>query len=389
MRVITNFFGLILRFLRLIPKDFWFIIGLFLVSRILLTMIGYASWRFFGSITTGSLEGVWQFSHDTSWLAHPSPLLSVWGHWDTKWYLKIAEHGYLGADRFGLVFFPLFPLVSRIVGSFTGGDLYVAGLLVNNIAVITSLWYLYVFCKERWGRDVALRAAKYLIIFPTSFYLSGYLTESLFVMLSIMTFYYAYKRQWVIAGPLAGLLAISRPVGVLVIVPLLLLYLQEHWDRPVRQRVKELMHLAWIPLAFGAFIVLQWKLSSEWFVIAKFEELGWHRHFVDPITFVRQGLVNFTNRFLLLTGLTPYLVLAFVREKLGGPLLSWGVLAMLPAILTGLVGLPRYIVAVFPMYIAIALLTKSRKVDELLMVSFSICQGVLMVLWVINAPFLQ
>lgn len=389
MQNIIRVFEFLQKYLLKVPRDFWFIVGLFLINRALLTMIGYAAWRFFGSITTGSLDGVWQFSHDTTWLSHPSPLLSVWGHWDTNWYLKIAHNGYGGADRFGLVFFPLFPLMARVVGTIIGGDLYLGGLIVNNVAIVVTLWYLYKFCRERWGRSVALRATKYLIIFPTSFYLSGYLTESLFVMLSIMIFYYAYRRKWLVAGPLAGLLAITRPVGVLVIVPLLLLYLLEHWDQTPRQRLKELLNLAWLPLAFGAFIYLQWKLSTEWFVIAKFEELGWHRHFIDPITFFRQGIVNYTNRFLMAAGLTPYLVLLFVRHKLGAPLVTWGVLAMLPAILTGLVGLPRYVIAVFPMFIALAFLTKSRKIDEFFVMSFSLCQGVLMVLWVINAPFLQ
>lgn len=387
--IAKNTFEIIKKFVLRVPKDFWFILGLFLINRILLTMIGYAAWRFLGSITTSSLDGVWQFSHDGWWLVHNSPLLSVWGHWDSNWYLKIAHSGYLGADRFGLVFFPLFPLMARIVGTIIGGDLYIGGLIVNNVAAVVTLWYLYKFCAERWGRNLAVRAAKYFVIFPTSFYISGFLTESLFVMLSVMIFYYAYRRRWIIAGPLAGLLSISRPVGILIIVPLVLLYLLEHWQVSRRQRIRELLNLSWIPLAFGAFIVMQWRLSGEWFVLAKFEELGWHRHFMSPFSTLGLGLVNFTNRFLLAAGLTPYLVLAFVRQKLGGPLLTWGILAMLPALLTGLVGLPRYMVSVFPMYIAIALLTRSRRVDELLTTTFALCQGVLMVIWVINAPFLQ
>lgn len=385
-----NKFGLTLaKLFKKIPKDFWFILLFFVVNRVLLTMVGYAAWRFFGSITADSLGRVWEFSHDNWWLVHNNEILSVWGHWDSNWYLKIAHSGYLGADRFGLVFFPLFPLMARFFGNLIGGDLYIGGLIVNNIALIVSLWYLYKFCLERWGRDVALRTAKYLIIFPTSFYISGFLTESLFLMLSVITFYYAYQRRWIIVGPLAGLLAISRPVGILIIAPLFLLYLLEHWQVSPKQRVRELLQLSWIALAFGAFVLMQKRLSGEWFVLAKFEELGWHRHFISPIDTLRLGITNFTNKFLLAAGLTPYILIAFVRKKLGSPLIVWGILAMLPALLTGLVGLPRYIVSVFPMYIALALLTRRSQADWLVSTSFALCQGVLMVIWVINAPFLQ
>lgn len=389
MRPMSNFLAATKQVLGRVPKDFWFILALLIVNRALLTMIGYAAWRFFGSITTSSLDGIWQFSHDSWWLVHDSPLLSVWGHWDSNWYLKIAHGGYLAADRFGLVFFPLFPLMARAARTIFGGDLFIGGLVVNNLALVVTLWYLYKFCCERWGRDVAVRAAKYMIIFPTSFYLSGYLSESLFIMLSVMIFYYAYKRWWLITGPLAGLLAISRPVGVLIMAPLLLLYLQEHWQTTRMQRVRDLLNLSWIPVAFGAFVLLQWQLTKEWFVLARLEELGWHRHFIDPISTFRLGLVNFTNHFLLAAGLTPYLLLLLVRKQIGAPLLTWGIVAMLPALLTGLVGLPRYIVSVFPMYIALALLTHRRKVDEVFTTTFALCQGVLMLLWVINAPFLQ
>ena len=41
-------------------------------------------------------------------------VLSPWQRWDTLWYQHVAEHGYSATDG-SLEFFPLFPLLSKLV----------------------------------------------------------------------------------------------------------------------------------------------------------------------------------------------------------------------------------------------------------------------------------
>lgn len=375
-----------------VPSYVWYILGLFVLTRVVLTLIGFAAWRYIGTVTPESINGPWQFSHTTAFLLHSSPFLAVWGHWDSGWYLKIAHNWYTyqtaSVDRYGLVFFPLFPALVRAFGVVLR-DYFITGLLINNIALIVSAIYLYRFCAERWRNDVGRRAVKYLLIFPTSFYLSGFLSEPLFIMLSIVAFYYAYRRQWNVAGIAAGLMAISRPIGILIAVPLLYLYVREHWHEAWREKLRNGVHLLWIPIAFLAFLVLQRHLTGQWFVLAKLENLGWGRHISSPIHIVRQGFASFTNMFLLAMGLLPWLLMWLGRKSLDRALILWGVIIMLPALLTELAGLPRYASVVFPMYIVLALGSKSKAVDESLTIASALGLGVLMLLWTLNIPFLQ
>ena len=60
-----------------------------------------------------------------------------------------------------------------------------------------------------------------------SFFFSAVYTESLFLALSAGCFYLARRERWVWAGVLGGLAAATRSIGVLLVVPLAVLYLQE------------------------------------------------------------------------------------------------------------------------------------------------------------------
>jgi hypothetical protein len=101
-------------------------------------------------------------------------LLAVWGRWDAVHYLDIATQGYQGTD---MAFFPLFPLLIRIVGSLAGNHL-VAGLLISNASFFFGLLFLYKLLEREYDRAVARRAIFYVSIFPTSVYFTAVYTES-------------------------------------------------------------------------------------------------------------------------------------------------------------------------------------------------------------------
>ena len=89
-------------------------------------------------------------------------LLAVWGRWDAVHYLDIATQGYRGTN---MAFFPLYPLLIRIVGSLAGNHL-VAGLLISNASFFFGLLYLYKLLEHEYDRAVARRAIFYVSIFP-------------------------------------------------------------------------------------------------------------------------------------------------------------------------------------------------------------------------------
>src|SRR3954467_2623401 len=98
---------------------------------------------------------------------------------------------------------------------------------------------------------VARRAVWLLALFPASLFFSAVYTEALFLLLSVGSFYAARQGRWAWAGVLGGAAAMTRNVGVMLLVPLALLYLNgPREDRPgERGRFPVRAHVAWLALA--------------------------------------------------------------------------------------------------------------------------------------------
>src|SRR5919199_2906159 len=87
----------------------------------------------------------------------PKNSWQLFSHWDGAWYRKIATVGYDYANDgkyHSIAFFPLFPLVSRVVMTL-GLPFDVAATLVNNLAFLGALFLLYCWAKERYDINVA------------------------------------------------------------------------------------------------------------------------------------------------------------------------------------------------------------------------------------------
>jgi len=71
-----------------------------------------------------------------------------------------------------------------------------------------------------WGGAGGLRAALYLLVFPTGFYLAQVYTEGLFLGLAFMACALAVEKKFVAAAVLAVLAALTRQAGVFLAIPL-------------------------------------------------------------------------------------------------------------------------------------------------------------------------
>ena len=97
--------------------------GAAVLSRVLVYLIAYGMYAAMGG--------------EDGFFASLRPL---WVHWDTRHYVGIAQEGYtaVGDERLRLVFFPLYPLLMRLLSPLTGGDVFYAGLLVSLLCAAGS-----------------------------------------------------------------------------------------------------------------------------------------------------------------------------------------------------------------------------------------------------------
>jgi Mannosyltransferase (PIG-V) len=147
-----------------------------------------------------------------------SSLLHPWVTWDADIYARIAREGY---DKFWLTrFFPLLPALEHVLSPLAAGNPAAAGVLISNVACLGAFGVVRVLAERELGREAARRSVLYLALFPTSFFFAAGYPEALFVLLSAASFLTLRRGRWVTAGALAGMAALARPVGVLLVVPI-------------------------------------------------------------------------------------------------------------------------------------------------------------------------
>jgi hypothetical protein len=154
--------------------------------------------------------------------ATPLPIQARLGllGWDAAWYRDISRSGYGGVAKVGLRFFPLFPLIARVVSWLPGVSAGTAVLVVANVSalVVGPLIYELAY-RERQDPDLARRAVWIMYLAPTAFVLvMGYAEATLMVATLAALLALRRGRWWIaaVAGILAGL---TRPVGLILVVP--------------------------------------------------------------------------------------------------------------------------------------------------------------------------
>ena len=175
-----------------------------------------------------------------------TPLLTSLTIYDSRYYLGIAVSGYHAAPVFGpyvdYVFFPLFPILARIGSILTLGDVDIAGVLVANAAFGASLVAIYGLGIRHMGRDPAMWSLVFIAVAPGAFAFGLAYSDGLFLLLAATAFLAAETRRPVLTGLLVALATLTRPPGVLLAIPLLVLVLR---DPDMRAR------RAWAWLALG------------------------------------------------------------------------------------------------------------------------------------------
>src|SRR3954466_1020850 len=172
---------------------------------------------------------------DVPGLTHPlGGVLSPLARWDSTWYLGIAHSGYDGA---GTAFFPLYPMLVRglaVVDS--PAALLVAGYVVSLAAFFGALVLMQRLVSLELGSErVARLSVLLLAVFPGALWFGAPYSESLFLLLSVAAFYFARTERWALAGVAAALASGTRSAGIVLVVPLLILWWQSS-PRPRRGR---------------------------------------------------------------------------------------------------------------------------------------------------------
>lgn len=144
--------------------------------------------------------------------------VAPWLRFDTVYYVQIAKTGY--SDVVLSAWPPGYPLLIRGISSL-GIFPLAGGLIVSNLAWIGAAGVLYYFLSQI-NDQFANRVILLMTVFPTGFFLVAAYTESLFILLSLITLILIYRKNWLLAGIFGALSTLVRFQGGLLVLVLLI-----------------------------------------------------------------------------------------------------------------------------------------------------------------------
>lgn len=320
--------------------------------------------------------------------------LNVWVAWDSVYYYDIARNGYSNAMA---MFFPLYSFLIFLIGGVLKKYI-LSGLLISWASIFIGLIYFYKLVKLDFDKDVAERSLFYLLIFPTAFFFLAYYTESLFFMLSMMSFYFARTQRWWLAGLFGFFTALTKLIGIALFPVLIFEYLiQRGFDiKKIKLNILSILlvpgglltYMIYLyykfgnPLAFQAAYKLAWRERSilqpnllitlvnglkELFfsVVNIFNE--------NVLNHIKEGSVHkFTFVFFTLIAIG-LLGIGYQKYKIRTSYILYGVFLIAMPLFSGTFdSMNRYVLVIFPIFIILGLLGRNKLFDRFyILFSFS------------------
>ncbi|HEX5501308.1 MAG TPA: mannosyltransferase family protein [Thermomicrobiales bacterium] len=214
-------------------------------------------------------------------------LLQPWRNWDGHWYALIALEGY-GYDRAVTAFYPLYPLLLHWGAWLLDGRLVLAGVLISNVCFLAALVLLYRLLAEDFSASVARRALVLLALFPTAYYFTAVYSESLFLLLAVGAFYAARHNWWWAAGLCGFLATLTRVHGILLVLPLGILFLKQQGWNPRRWRANPIS-LTLVPAGLLVYMAYLRRVWDDPLVLLKAQK-GWDRYQATPLQTLIDGV---------------------------------------------------------------------------------------------------
>lgn len=331
---------------------------------------------------------------------HTSALLDSTQRFESFQLLEVAREGYrfpgaatprakVSANTTNIDAFPLYPLLMRGLGVVTT-DLTLAGVLLSMAAFLGALAVFYSLVRQDplADHELASRAVLYLSLFPTGWLYGVVHTESLFLLLSLLTLHQA-RRGRILTSGLCGLGAsLTRFNGALLALPVVAEFAFGRGTRPnPRGLVKGLIAAAlgcagWV----AYFIYLERHTGSFWSFVTV-DRPEWWSSLVAPWTplwgLLAPGLLASPPRLLQLCSLVLFVTLAIraVRQlRLSHSFyLAEGVVT--PLCYFDLHGLPRRLMLLFPAFTSLAQWARTPDRHLLVALCFATLQAGLMLIW--------
>ncbi len=353
------------------------------LALVLLAYLGLAAANAFGSEDVKLLLAGYGFDKPFP------PMESMFSRWDAPHYLDIARFGYTsdlttngGEQHWFIVFYPLYPVLAALLRPLFG-SVFCAGTVVSWLSLAGAAALMIRLAAMDGNEAQGRRAVKYLIVFPAAVFLGAPYTESLFLLLTALCLWALRHQKWWLAGLMGFLAALTRNLGLLLVVPFTMEILDslgvfQEPRRLVTGRfwLDFLRRGAWmllIPAGAAVYLLINQIAYGDPFAFLQIQADHWGQKMQAPWLTVKTTWENLvgdgdSNLKLYLWGpqlagmLAMLAALPFMMRKLrpawAAYLLVYTIVALTPA---WLLSFNRYMMGAVPLFLGLAALTEKRK----------------------------
>jgi hypothetical protein len=323
-------------------------------------------------------------------VAKNSGIIDMHNRWDSYWYLDIVKNGYyLPKDNTlaNVVFFPLYPTLIKILGTILLGNFVLAGWIISMAFLLASCIYLYKFVKEFHPELDPELPILLMLIFPTAFFFNVVYTESIFLFLTIATFYYTFRKNFYLAGFIAFLGALAHSNGVFLALPIAWKIVEgigwKNFTKP--ENWKSIVPVFFAPIGSFLFLGYDWwkfgdpmlffKIQSAW---GRSFTINWdHFSFFSHPSIANMGIDVFLAVFIISAVVVVY-------RKLSPLYAIFMSTTLIAAFTSGtLMSVGRYSLVMFPLFILLAKMkNKTLQMGWILLSTLFLALDI--ILWVNN-----
>lgn len=329
--------------------------------------------------------------------------VNPWFGWDTISYLGIAILGY--RQDASIAFMPLYPLLIRFTAPIFAGNYLLAALVLSTLFCMVTLILMYELFAAMYPQSIARDAVVMFLTFPTAFFLFAGYTESLFMVFVLGFWILARKKQWLWAALFAGLATLTRLQGVILSAVMAWMMLVSLIEQPAATLIGQLRQVfemlkpgakklgrsiqlaAWLAVLIPIFVAGGYQL---WLKLAGYGTISgalrtyWRLETVPPWS----GFILFLQRlptaryhymdWIDLILFIVILIASIIALRLLDPAFSLYIWLTIAVLFTRgtpphlLASYSRYFLALFPLFLLPALLSKQSQRLAVLILSFSL-----------------
>jgi hypothetical protein len=308
------------------------------------------------------------YNKNFHWPADAQPsLATMFSTWDAQMHLHLSHEGY-DQTLMSVNHQPLWPFLIRVFSSFTLGNHLIAGLILSNLFSLMGFCLFHKLARDDGGERVANIALALLVAFPGALFFSFVYTESLFLCLAVVFIMSLKRSNYLAAAAAAFFLPLTRVIGVFCIFPFAW-HLYRNRGSPVNW-----FYCGSPVLGMLVYFLIMYFYTGDPFSgiegaqryasaasLTRLFDLGqFFGDLFSPVRFSHTVLNSVFDRFWFLCFV---LTVGFIW-KINSTYFVYSLfMGLVPAMTSSFMSYTRYLVVVFPLFLAAAKLFANLKRD--------------------------